>query len=219
MRYLLFVVCLLLSQLVAVAQCDTCKLPEEADFCFTDSLFGEHCAAFIEDAETFQLMVGKKITSVPIGDATDMVYLLELTANKNLKIKAKDVLFIQLATTEWASAKMTLGYTLDENGLGIKILEEGTGSVPENGENIKVHYTGFLPDGKKFDSSVDRGRPIEFILGAGRVIKGWDQAFRQLKRGTRARLLIPAGLGYGARGAGGVIPPNATLIFEVELLE
>ena len=75
------------------------------------------------------------------------------------------------------------------------------------------------PDGKKFDSSVDRGRPIEFILGAGRVIKGWDQAFRQLKRGTRARLLIPAGLGYGARGAGGVIPPNATLIFEVELLE
>ncbi|MBV6639846.1 MAG: FKBP-type peptidyl-prolyl cis-trans isomerase [Cyclobacteriaceae bacterium] len=115
---------------------------------------------------------------------------------------------------------MTLGFTLDDQGLGIKILQDGTGTVPQKGENIKVHYSGFLLDGTKFDSSVDRGRPIEFILGTGRVIKGWDQAFAQLKRGTKARILIPSELGYGPRGAGGgTIPPNATLIFEVELVE
>jgi len=112
-----------------------------------------------------------------------------------------------------------IGFEIDEEGMGIKMLEEGTGSIPQNGENIKVHYTGFLLNRNKFDSSLDRGRPFEFTLGKGRVIKGWDKAFAQFKKGTKAKILIPPELGYGARGAGGVIPPNATLIFEVELLE
>ena len=84
---------------------------------------------------------------------------------------------------------------------------------------VKVHYTGTLENGTKFDSSRDRGEPIEFQLGAGQVIRGWDEGLAQLKVGDKARLTIPPSLGYGARGAGGVIPPNATLIFDVELVD
>jgi FKBP-type peptidyl-prolyl cis-trans isomerase len=104
------------------------------------------------------------------------------------------------------------------SGLKIEILKEGTGPKPQPGQTVSVHYTGTLPDGKKFDSSRDRGEPISFPLGQGRVIRGWDEGIAQLKIGSRAKLTIPPQLGYGARGAGGVIPPNATLIFDVELL-
>lgn len=218
MRYLFLVIGLITSQ-INFAQCDTCNLSEPADYCFTDSLFVGYCAAFSEDANTFQFTSGKKVKSIPIDDETDTEFFLKLATDKRLKIRSKDLLFIQLATAQWTIEKRTLGYTLDDQGLGIKILEEGTGTIPKKGENIKVHYSGYLMDGTKFDSSVDRGEPIEFLLGVGRVIKGWDQAFAQLKRGTKARILIPSEMGYGRRGAGGMIPPNATLIFEVELIE
>ncbi len=107
---------------------------------------------------------------------------------------------------------------MENAGLKIEKLVEGAGAAPKSGNTVQVHYTGWLLDGTKFDSSVDRGRPFEFRLGAGQVIAGWDQGVAQLKVGDKARLTIPPDLGYGARGAGGVIPPNATLIFEVELL-
>ncbi len=107
---------------------------------------------------------------------------------------------------------------MDNPGLKIEKLVEGTGATPKSGNTVQVHYTGWLPDGTKFDSSVDRGRPFEFRLGVGQVIAGWDQGVAQLKVGDKARLTISPELGYGPRGAGGVIPPNATLIFEVELL-
>ena len=101
----------------------------------------------------------------------------------------------------------------------------GTGREAEAGLNVTVHYTGWLYDpskedgkGKKFDSSVDRGDPFNFALGAGQVIQGWDQGFAGMKIGGKRTLIIPAEMGYGARGAGGVIPPNATLLFDVELL-
>lgn len=104
-------------------------------------------------------------------------------------------------------------------GLGYVDLVEGAGARPKTGDTVSVHYTGWLKSGTKFDSSVDRGTPFEFPVGKGRVIKGWDEGVQGMKVGGSRTLTIPPGLGYGARGAGGAIPPNATLIFEVELLK
>ena len=104
---------------------------------------------------------------------------------------------------------------------GLEYVEEkaGTGAQAQAGKTVKVHYTGKFPDGKVFDSSIPRGEPLEFVLGAGRVIKGWDEGIALMKVGGKAVLTIPPQLAYGERGAGGVIPPNATLVFDVELVE
>ena len=108
------------------------------------------------------------------------------------------------------------------SGLQIADTKAGTGATPRTGQICVMHYTGWLyqngAKGAKFDSSVDRGQPFEFPIGTGRVIKGWDEGVASMKVGGKRTLIIPPDLGYGARGAGGVIPPNATLIFEVELL-
>jgi peptidylprolyl isomerase len=107
---------------------------------------------------------------------------------------------------------------------GLQIIDSkvGTGASPKAGQTCVMHYTGWLYEngakGKKFDSSVDRGEPFEFPIGRGQVIAGWDEGVASMKVGGKRTLIIPAALGYGARGAGGVIPPNATLIFDVELL-
>ena len=104
------------------------------------------------------------------------------------------------------------------SGLQYEDLKVGDGQVAENGQTVSVHYTGWLTDGTKFDSSLDAGKPFEFALGAGQVIRGWDEGVKGMKVGGKRKLTIPPDLGYGAQGAGGVIPPNATLVFEVELL-
>jgi peptidylprolyl isomerase len=104
------------------------------------------------------------------------------------------------------------------SGLKYVEIKEGTGATPKTGQTVVVHYTGTLEDGTKFDSSRDRGQPFSFRLGVGQVIKGWDEGLSTMRVGERRKLIIPPQLGYGARGAGGVIPPNATLIFDVELL-
>ena len=112
--------------------------------------------------------------------------------------------------------------TTTPSGLQYEDTTVGTGETPETGQMCVMHYTGWLyQDGKKgakFDSSLDRGKPFEFPIGTGRVIKGWDEGVASMKVGGKRTLIIPPALGYGARGAGGVIPPNATLIFDVELL-
>jgi FKBP-type peptidyl-prolyl cis-trans isomerase len=105
------------------------------------------------------------------------------------------------------------------DGLKYRDVKVGTGATATAGHKVKVHYTGWLTNGKKFDSSVDRKEPFEFKLGAGQVIKGWDEGVAGMKVGGKRRLEIPSELGYGSRGAAGVIPPNATLIFDVELLD
>ncbi len=110
-------------------------------------------------------------------------------------------------------------YVTTDSGLKYADLEVGDGPTPEKGQTVSVHYTGWLEDGTKFDSSLDRGQPFSFVLGEGRVIRGWDEGVATMKVGGKRQLVIPPELAYGERGAGGVIPPNATLIFDVELLE
>jgi len=139
-------------------------------------------------------------------------YMKEKVAADEQKSAAKKKIADELAAKKKLAKK-------DNSGLQILIEKEGAGRKPKAGEWVQVHYTGYLPDGTKFDSSVDRGQPIKFQVGKGRVIAGWDKGIMQLKEGSKAVLFIPPYLGYGERGAGGVIPPNSDLVFEVELVK
>ena len=105
------------------------------------------------------------------------------------------------------------------SGLSYQEIKEGTGTEARSGQQVTVHYTGYLNNGKKFDSSVDRGKPFTFTLGTGQVIKGWDEGVAGMKVGGKRKLIIPPEMGYGSRGTGGIIPPNAELVFDVELLD
>ena len=132
------------------------------------------------------------------------------------------VFAILLALAAAPLAAQAAGEVTTPSGLRIIDVKPGTGPVPQAGQTVTVNYTGWLfVDGKKgdkFDSSLDRGRPFSFTLGGGNVIKGWDEGVSNMRVGGKRTLIIPPDLGYGAQGAGGVIPPNATLIFDVELL-
>ncbi len=151
------------------------------------------------------------------------------TRNQRILILAIVLILVAaIAYLVFASNKNTTeleeGMTIDEgmtttaSGLQYKDLVIGEGQEATSGKTVQVHYTGWLTNGTKFDSSLDRGQPFEFPLGAGRVIQGWDEGVAGMKVGGKRKLVIPSDLGYGARGAGSVIPPNATLVFEVELL-
>ncbi|RKX32565.1 MAG: FKBP-type peptidyl-prolyl cis-trans isomerase [Candidatus Zixiibacteriota bacterium] len=156
-----------------------------------------------------------------------MAGMIACAGNKTETDTSKDVEVKEEATdtlTEAAPSATTYtelaGDTVTTQS-GLKYIDAvvGEGKSPTNGSQVQVHYTGWLPDGKKFDSSVDRGQPFAFQIGVGQVIKGWDQGVMTMKEGGKRRLIIPPELAYGERGAGGVIPPNATLIFDVELLQ
>jgi peptidyl-prolyl cis-trans isomerase A (cyclophilin A) len=123
------------------------------------------------------------------------------------------------ADAEAKMEELAAGFEKTESGLRYKMIQKGSGKKAENGKVVAVHYTGQLEDGKVFDSSIPRKKPIEFPLGQGNVIEGWDEGIALLQVGDKARFVIPSHLGYGSRGAGGAIPPNATLIFDVELMD
>lgn len=112
-----------------------------------------------------------------------------------------------------------MGKVFDINGVEVEVISEGSGNEVKPGNTVSIHYSGFLTDGTKFDSSVDRNMPFETKIGVGQVIKGWDMGVIGMKKGEKRKLTIPSEFGYGPYGAGDVIPPNADLIFEVELLE
>ena len=152
--------------------------------------------------------IGSKAKSF---DAVKVFSSEQIRLEKEAEKKAKE--------TADANKKLMEGATITESGLAYIMVKEGSGIQAENGKTVSVHYTGKLTDGTKFDSSLDRNQPIEFVLGQGRVIKGWDEGISYLKVGGKATFIIPSDLAYGERGAGGVIPPNATLIFDVELVD
>ncbi|UUC44332.1 peptidylprolyl isomerase [Flavobacterium cerinum] len=125
----------------------------------------------------------------------------------------------QKRQAEEAMEKLAAGFDKTESGLRYKMIQKGNGKKAEKGRTVSVHYTGSLENGMVFDSSYKRKQPIEFPLGKGHVIEGWDEGIALLQVGDKARFVIPSHLGYGSRGAGGVIPPDATLIFDVELMD
>ena len=137
---------------------------------------------------------------------TNKVKPIKMTATVTREVKREDT---KMANNEFTTA----------SGLKVKITEKGTGKQVVKGDKVTAHYTGTLEDGKKFDSSKDRNQPFSFKVGIGQVITGWDEGFQLLSIGDKATFTIPSNLGYGANGAGGVIPPNATLFFDVEVLD
>lgn len=189
-----------------------------ADFVFENENFPGLKASFWDSKDVFSIQNGKKSREIPLAAADSTAYLNSIATNKKLKLNAQEAFFLQQALPAWEKARMKIGFEFEENGLGIKILAKGQGELPKEGQTVIVHYTGKLEDGTEFDSSIPRKTPFEFPLGKGRVIKGWDLGIAKLPIGTKAILWIPADLGYGSRGAGGVIPPGATLFFEVELI-
>ncbi|MEN8153337.1 MAG: peptidylprolyl isomerase [Acidobacteriota bacterium] len=132
---------------------------------------------------------------------------------KELELKSKKAEEIKLIEEKWPARKTT------GSGLMYIVLEEGEGGKPNKGSMVKAHYTGTFLDGRKFDSSIDRGKPLEFPVGVGKVIPGWDEALLDMRKGEKRVLIVPSHLAYGSRGAGGVIPPDATLVFQVELVD
>jgi FKBP-type peptidyl-prolyl cis-trans isomerase len=160
------------------------------------------------------------IGSIGVISAGVLGSLLALTISNGAAIASANIAQHQpLQNTIAAATKKATKTVTTPSGLKYTILKAGKGAAPKPGQEVFVHYTGTLTNGKKFDSSRDKGTPFSFKVGAGQVIPGWDEALSTMKVGERRKLTIPPKLGYGAAGAGGVIPPNATLIFDVELLK
>lgn len=223
-RSLLFIFLFAIGIVSVQAQCQNCpnQGPDNLSYCHTNSnWFDKRCASFTEGARFVVFSAGKKSMKVPMPQEGESIiqHLAGLAKDTRYKkLKSLDLLFLHEAYAVWDTTKIDIGYTYTDNGLGLKMMNEGNGELPTKGKTVVVHYTGYLKDGTKFDSSVDRGQPFEFPLGAGRVIKGWDEGIALLKIGSKAMLKIPPKLGYGSRNAG-KIPANSTLYFEVELLD
>ncbi len=169
------------------------------------------------------------VDAIEQGDAMDSVEIQRvgeaceawdaLEAFRSFEKTGEERIAKQKEKAEAEIQKISAGFDKTESGLRYKIIQKGNGKKPEKGQRVSVHYEGSLPNGQIFDSSYKRKEPITFQLGVGQVIPGWDEGIGLLKVGDKARFVIPSHLAYGSAGAGGVIPPNATLIFDVELME
>lgn len=175
-------------------------------------LEGQDVVDSVAQGDTIQ-----KMEVLRVGEAAEKFNAVE-TFRKFNGAKAEREATAKKAQEE-AMKDLVAGFEKTETGLYYKIIQEGAGATPTKGQTVAVHYKGMFPDGNVFDSSYKRGEPIEFPVGMGNVIAGWDEGILLLKVGDKARFVIPSHLGYGAQGAGGVIPPNATLLFDVELTE
>ncbi len=200
----------------AQSPCSSCIGVTDATLCYTDASYPRLCAAFNEQDAYFTLVRGKKALQVPYGAANE-AFLLTLAQNKRLRLNALEILFIQRSLDYFKLESRKVGYTYRESGLGIKVVTQGDGETPPQGSSVEVHYTLYLLNGVKVDSSYDRDASFRFDLGRGQVIKGWDEGIAALSVGTTAWLYVPANIGYGERGRT-PIPPNSDLVFQVELL-
>ncbi|WP_040484154.1 FKBP-type peptidyl-prolyl cis-trans isomerase [Lyngbya aestuarii] len=170
----------------------------------------------------FALLVAQVTTTEQEATASN-IQTTQQTSTPEVKTSSNPLLTQGIAS----KANVTLAQNMDseekmvttDSGLQYEDVKVGDGASPQKGQTVVVHYTGTLEDGTKFDSSRDRGQPFSFKIGVGQVIKGWDEGVGSMQVGGQRKLVIPSDLGYGARGAGGVIPPNATLLFDVELLD
>jgi peptidyl-prolyl cis-trans isomerase A (cyclophilin A) len=168
------------------------------------------------------------VNTITQGDVLETLEILAIGADaeafqaveafRTFEVEREKNIAKQKAAIEAELDKLATGFEKTESGLRYQILQKGSGSKAEKGATVSVHYKGQLADGTVFDSSYKRKEPIEFALGTGQVISGWDEGVALLNVGDKARFVIPSHLGYGAQGAGGVIPPNASLIFDVELV-
>jgi peptidyl-prolyl cis-trans isomerase A (cyclophilin A) len=159
------------------------------------------------------MRIGKEAKNFKADDKAMKGYQEAAQAKVQEAMAAAAAEFQNWVVTKYPAAKQT------ESGLWYVVNNPGTGKMAEKGHKVAVHYSGMLDNGSVFDNSYQRGEPIEFQLGIGQVIPGWDEGIALMKEGAKYTLIIPSNLGYGARGAGGVIPPNATLIFETELMK
>ncbi len=221
MKGILAIAGLVVISIISVfAQCEKCGMleSEEYDYCFVDEQFDNICAQFGINQSNFLIKSAKKPRPIPIEGEYGLNYLLQISNDNKLKVSAYEILFIERALKGWEIEQRKFGYSYTESGLGYRITTEGAGEIPQNEEKVSVHYTGFLEDGTKFDSSHDRNKPFSFSLGSGQVIGGWEEGIALLKRGSKALLRIPPNLGYGSRKIG-AIPANSILYFEIELLK
>ncbi len=159
----------------------------------------------------------ESIEIIKVGDAAEAFHAIE--AFRTFEGSREQNIAEDKAKMEAALDKIAAGFEKTESGLRYQIIQKGNGKKAEKGNHISVHYKGQLVDGTVFDSSYQRKQPLDFQVGIGQVIKGWDEGLQLLKVGEKARLVIPSHLAYGSQGAGGVIPPDATLIFDVELMD
>ncbi len=177
-----------------------------------------------------QVIEGQDIVDIVVqGDSLDSIEILRIgdEAQKWNAVEAFRTFegsrakreAAEKAVSEAKMEELAAGFDKTESGLRYKFIQKGNGKKAEIGKTVSVHYTGQLEDGKVFDSSIPRKKPIDFPLGQGHVIEGWDEGIALLQVGDKVRFVIPSHLGYGSRGAGGAIPPNATLIFDVELMD